>query len=68
MGGDNRIWQGTALMPLYRKQIRIGRGHAKAVKRAGIEGGWLLIRAIYNDRRRFDTRKRPTIREYRWVP
>src|SRR5260370_42295993 len=56
MGGDNSHWEGTPLMPLYDKQMRKGHNQRMAGKRAGIDGGWLLKKKIYEEPARVGSR------------
>lgn len=65
MGGDNHVWNGTPLQPLYNKH---NNKKADPVKEAGKDGGWLLKAVISNDRRKFQTKKENLVRKYRWNP
>lgn len=53
MGGDNCFWEGTPLFCLYEKEISNGKEENAALEVAGINAGWLLKKALANDKRFF---------------
>jgi hypothetical protein len=63
-GRDNFHWQGTPLFCLYKKHEEANSDDP--VKAAGKDSGWLLKKAIDQDKREFLTKKEDFIRKYRW--
>lgn len=66
MGGDNFYWEGTPLYKLFVKHISNGLDSTTAIKKAGIDSGWLLKKVINNDKREFDSKTEDMIRKYKW--
>lgn len=64
MGGDNTLWAGTPLMPIYNKHNHLS--DDEAFTAAAKDAGWLLKHAIVNDSRIFDTEKNGIVRQYKW--
>lgn len=56
LGGVNFDWNGTPLQALYDYHQRRRVDHNQAIKRAGIDDGWLLKEVLSEDRRSFETR------------
>jgi hypothetical protein len=67
MGGENYFWEGTPLLVLYTKHESKGKSWESAVKDAGKDSGWILIRVINQDQRKFKTKKEELIRKYKWI-
>lgn len=69
MGGANYDWHRTPLIALFNRHRN--KGHAKAVKAAGIDLGWLMKAVLRADRRDFSIThkrgKRGMVRAYQWI-
>lgn len=68
LGGDNFYWEGTPLLALYKKHVKLGT--PDPVGAAAKDAGWMLKFVIEQDKRRFHTKKVTTpkfpIRMYQW--
>lgn len=68
LGGDNFYWEGTPLLALYNKHVKLKT--SDPVGAAAIDAGWLLKQVLEKDKRRFHTKKvktsKYTIRMYQW--
>ncbi|MCE7517551.1 hypothetical protein LZG37_05355 [Halomonas titanicae] len=64
VGGDNYQWSRTPLMPIYIKHEGVAED---AVKEAGKDTGWLLMRVLNDDQRTFESKKEGMVKHYRWV-
>lgn len=58
VGGANRNWSGTPLESIYRKHISLGKSEKAANKAAGVDLGWLFKTMLYEDKRKFSSRKK----------
>jgi hypothetical protein len=63
VGGENTDWEGTPLQPVYTKHLPSPDAFSSAAK----DAGWLLKRVLFDDLRRFDTRKQDLVRHYFWL-
>ena len=64
MGGDNYFWQNTPLLPLFIKHEGV---EDDPVLEAGKDAGWILKSVVFEDKRRFETKREALIRVYRWI-
>lgn len=68
VGGENFYWDGTPLLALYKKHVKLG--SADPVVSAAMDLGLMLRQVIEKDKRRFTTKKvkqlKYHIRKYQW--
>lgn len=65
VGGDSYYWQGTPMFVLFEK-YSLNFADEQAVNMAGKDVGWMLMKILEEDNRKFETRKGYT-REYKYV-
>ena len=67
VGGENFDWNGTPLIALYEKHIKLGKTNEAAIEDAGKDLGWLLKTVISEDKRNFEIGRSGLTAGYRWV-
>lgn len=67
VGGENYEWQGTPLVVLYEKHIKLGKAGESAVDAAGKDLGWLLKDVLAEDKRHFEAGRSGLTAGYRWL-
>jgi hypothetical protein len=66
MGGENFYWEGTPLIALYEKHIKLGKNSDDAVAEAGKDMGWILKLVLHEDKRTFESCDAGMAKGYKW--
>lgn len=67
MGGKNTDWAGTPLQALYDKHSDAGKDDESASEDAAKDLGWLVKRALADDKRTFVASKAGLVNSYHWI-
>ncbi|MFZ1492655.1 MAG: hypothetical protein WAU60_04490 [Candidatus Competibacter denitrificans] len=67
MGGENFFWEGTPLIALYEKHIKLGKTNDSAIEDAAKDLGWIVKSVLARDKRTYRLEKAGLVNSYTWV-